>query len=516
MNLFQTFSNPLDYKHSLALVAASIFLYFLSMPGSPLPLLTFVAFVPLGLAMKSAKPKRSAWMLYLAAIGCILNVIWWLIPAVVTFTDLNIILAFFVLIVFSLMLAIPYAIVGWLAGVKGWMNKPFGNLFTSAAFVVIVTYFPTPLPGNYAHSLYEFPLLLQLLDLGGVPIILFIVVFINLQIVSLMTTFKTAPEQFKKTLITIVVLLLFVMLYGLVKLKQQESIQQEGHHLKIGIVQPKLLRNDSLERLYSLSEKLVLENPSIDLLVWPEFPTAFSYVGNPYDKAKVDRLITKLKKPVVIVSGYIYEEGADLNNPSAQYFNTAHLIDSNKQLKASYRKQTLVPFFEYLPYEDSFPFLRNLFPNTLRYVPGSNLEVFEFDSQTRILPLICYETIFPKTTQDFVNDGGNIIINLTNDIWLGDTQGSEYHFALGMFRAIEHRIPWVRATNSGISGYVSAAGEIKPDSLTPRQSIATRVYEVTIPKERSVYSQYGDVFLYLMVIVLLCGLLKERVVNILK
>jgi len=510
MNLLNSIIYPDTFKAQFFLVFVSIVVYFLSMPGSPLPLLTCIAFVPIALAISEASPRRAAFLFYIAAMGCILIVIWWLIPAVVKFTRLNVYLAFIVLIVFSMILSIPYAIVGWVVSYKKWFDHKFGTLLISACFVVVVTLFPRPLPGNYAHSLYEYPMLIQLLDIGGVPILLFAVLFVNLQLVKAIRLANKDSSRAIRALLIALVTIGLVCLYGVVKIKKNEQLASDGHQLKVGIVQPKLERESSLDRLYSMSEQLVRVNPNLDLIVWPEFPTAFSYVGNPRDKANVDQMIARLKVPVVIVSGYIYEEGADPSNPKAQYFNTAHLIDKNRKLKASYPKQTLVPFFEYLPYEETFPFLRELFPDTLRYVPGENTELFHLDEDTHIIPLICYEIVFPGMTQKFVGQGGNLIINLTNDIWLGDTQGSAYHFALGLFRAVEHRLPWVRATNSGISGLVSAVGKIDPTSITRNQSKATRVYDVVIPKERSFYSQFGDVFLFVLIGFLTISLFRKN------
>ena len=219
----------------------------------------------------------------------------------------------------------------------------------------------------------------------------------------------------------------------------------------------------------------------------------------------------RLNKPVVIVSGYIYEEGADPNNRASNYYNTAHLIDKNRILKSSYQKQMLVPFFEYLPGEQYWPFNRELFPDALRYLPGNERNLFYLDSNIRIIPLICYETIFPKLTQEFVQKGGNIVINLVNDIWLGDQWASSYHFAVGLFRSIEHRVPWVRVSNSGISGKVSASGTIDEATLTDQQSIAIRVFDVEIPPERSFYSKYGDIFLYALLAIMLFGIFYGKV-----
>jgi apolipoprotein N-acyltransferase len=219
---------------------------------------------------------------------------------------------------------------------------------------------------------------------------------------------------------------------------------------------------------------------------------------------------------LLFVSGYTYAGAAEGENESKKtaesaqlprpYFNTAHFLDDKAQLLASYDKQVLVPFFEYIPYEATFPFLRALFPGTYQYVPGSTSKTISFNKHVNLVPLICYETVFPDLVYPFVESGGNIMINLTNDIWLGETDGSKYHFAMGMFRAVEHGVPWVRATNSGVSGVVSATGVIDPETLTPVMSQASKVATVMVPQRRTFYSHTGDIFLYLLCVVFLIGL----------
>jgi len=442
--------------------------------------------------------------------------IWWLIPAIVKFTQVSYVFAIPILIALCFFIALPYVLIGWLIANKQWLYKPFGIIFISASYAVMTLVFPNPIPGNIAHSLYQYPIFLQLLDVGGVAIVLFLVVFVNWQIVKAIHSFQHNRQQAEFSLLRGVLVLAIVCVYGALKIGLYEGGNDKTIELKIGMVQPKLLREDNIERLYSLSERLVAQNPDIDLLVWPEFPTAFSYVGNSWDKQKVDYLIAKLNKPVVIVSGYIYEEGADPNDSASRYYNTAHLIDENRVLKSSYQKQELVPFFEYLPREQQWPFLRELFPEALRYIPGNEANVFHLDSNTRIIPLICYETIFPQLTREFIQKDGNIIINLVNDIWLGDQWASSYHFAVGLFRSIEHRVPWVRVSNSGISGMVSASGVIDSATLTAQQVIASRVFDVEIPSERSFYSRYGDIFLFGLLVVILIGTFNDKMRKVLK
>jgi len=293
MALFDKLAHPNNLTTRLGLALVSIFLLFISMPGSPLPLLTWIALVPAGLAISNTSARLSAGILYICAVGWYLLTTAMLIPALVKFTQLNSLFALFILFLFSLALASPYAIIGWLIGYKNWLEKPYGIFFISAVFTVIVILFPTVIPANHAHSLYQYPIFLQLLDLGGVSIILFIVVFVNWQFVKAIQQIKNAPKSSFAAIIKAFSTIIVISLYGLWKINSYDYAQTAlKNPVKIGMVQPNLEREDKLNRLYYMSAKLVSENPSIDLLVWPEFPASFSYIENQNDKQNVDRLIS--------------------------------------------------------------------------------------------------------------------------------------------------------------------------------------------------------------------------------
>jgi len=517
MKYFQRLVQYNNIKIRVLLALSSVFLLFISMPGGSFPLLTWVSLVPIGLAITNASTKLSGILFYLAAVGWHLLTISMLAPGFMKFTQLNLTFNYVILFIFCLILALPYAIIGGLISYKNWINKPFGIFFISSTYTVILAYFPTILPANHAHSLYQHPIFLQLAEVGGVSAILFIVVFVNWQFVQAIYLFRSSLKSSFYAVLKGLTVLLLVSLYGVWRINYYaEVLQKETTSITVGMIQPNLKRESSLDSLYTMSARLVAKHPSIDLLVWPEFPTLFSYVENKLDKRKVNQLISLTKKPMLIVSGYLYKNQPSSENPNPQYYNTAQLIDQNGDLTGIYKKQILVPFFEYLPGEKYFPFLRKLFPGTLRYVPGSEPAPLPFTTKVKIIPLICYETIFPDITRALIDKGGNIIINMTNDIWFGDSWGSSYHFALGIFRSIEHRVPWIRVTNSGVSGVAKTTGEIIEGSTTPLFKKETRVIKVTIPSKRSFYSIHGDLILHLVVTLLLFNLLSPKITMLFK
>ena len=494
--------------YRVLLVLLSIVLFSFSMPGSAFPWLTWFVFTPAIIAVHRASPKSSAFLLYFAMLGIFLIAIAWLQPAIIRFTELNNVLAIFILILFCMILSIPYALVGWFISYQKYWNKRFGIFIAAASFTVIVSLFPTSLPGNIAHSLYVYPSFIQLVSIGGIPLLFFIVIVVNLLLAKSVIAFEHDKKKAILSLMQPILVITLVYSFGVWKLDYVVPSQTEMRELSIGFIQPKLEREDAIEQLYTMSEQLVAENPSMDLLVWPEIPARFSYAASRKDRMEVNKLIAKLEKPMLIVSGHVYGHGVDPDDPLSEYYNAAHLINQERALTATYSKQVLVPFFEFVPGESYFPVLRKLFPNTHRYISGDEEKIFKLNEEVSIIPLICYETVFPDITRRFIKEGGNIIINLSNDIWLGQERASEYHFALGMFRTIEYNVPWVRVTNSGISGVVSASGIIDPLSLTAFQAQDARVYQVRIPSSRSLYATYGDMFLHVLVLIFLFALFR--------
>ena len=148
----------------------------------------------------------------------------------------------------------------------------------------------------------------------------------------------------------------------------------------------------------------------------------------------------------------------DLN--SGQYFNSMLVLDNNLNITENYNKRKLVPFGEFLPFES---FLNNFGLKKITEGHGSflkgktnkNLIANNFN----ILPLICYEIIFTDLIQKS-NIETNLIINISEDGWFGDTIGPNQHFAKSIFRAIESNTFLVRSANKGISAIIDNKGNI--------------------------------------------------------
>ena len=123
--------------------------------------------------------------------------------------------------------------------------------------------------------------------------------------------------------------------------------------------------------------------------------------------------------------------------------------------------------------------------------------------QGRFGVLICYEGVFPALTRRFVAGGADFLVNVTNDAWYGRTAAPYQHLVQASFRAIENRVPIVRAANTGISAIIDPDGRIRWRG--PLFETLSYVDEIRWIDVRTFYTRYGDVFVWLCVLVTTLG-----------
>lgn len=254
-------------------------------------------------------------------------------------------------------------------------------------------------------------------------------------------------------------------------------------------------------RLLEKTHELAASSP--DLILWPEtaYPMSFSLQGdaktlfaNGYANLVSDA-VAKAKVPLLF-GGYEQDEGKD--------FNAGILLSPDGSRLTSYRKQVLLIFGEYFPGDQWFPSLKKLNPMMGDFGRGPGPVPLLFPWKGGFLPLgvnICYEAILPEYMRGYAKAGVRLFVNLTKDSWFGDTFEPWQHFQLSVLRSIEHRIPMVRATNTGLSGYVTATGETRTLSVPFRE--AYEVVELPLLKEPrpTLYTRLGDWFACLTLVI---------------
>ncbi len=157
-----------------------------------------------------------------------------------------------------------------------------------------------------------------------------------------------------------------------------------------------------------------------------------------------------------------------------------------------YDKVHLVPFGEYVPLKKMLFFVQKLVHGAGDFMPGDEVRPLKA-GQNKFGVLICFEAIFPEISREQVAKGANCLVNITNDAWFGKSSAPYQHLAMTVFRAVENRVPLIRAANTGISAIVSSTGRIVEKSGVFTKEIIT--HDLALSTNPSTpYTLHGDLF----------------------
>ncbi|TDK35313.1 apolipoprotein N-acyltransferase [Rhizobium deserti] len=240
-----------------------------------------------------------------------------------------------------------------------------------------------------------------------------------------------------------------------------------GTQTTVRLVQPLIDQSrklDDTERATIFEEHLALSalppqdgGKRPDVIVWPETSVPFILTDNP---DALTRIADVLQDGQVLVAGVVRSEAAGPGSPP-RFYNSIYVIDSQGQIISASDKVHLVPYGEYVPYED---ILRYLGVTDAIAMPGGftaapALSLLTLPGGQSFYPLICYEAIFPNEITDDV-ERTSALLNVTNDGWFGATPGPYQHFLQARLRAVETGLPLIRGANTGISAVVDPFGRL--------------------------------------------------------
>jgi apolipoprotein N-acyltransferase len=227
-----------------------------------------------------------------------------------------------------------------------------------------------------------------------------------------------------------------------------------------------------------------------DLIVWPESPAPFEDI-DPQFRAAISALARNAKAPVIV--GNTGFEPNTAAKSGYTLYNRASFIRPDGTFDGHYDKMHLVPFGEYVPYKEIFFFAKNLLSEVGLFEPGPERTVFSTGRHT-YGTFICYESIFGDEMRHYAQLGADVLVNISNDGWYGNTSAAWQHLNMVRMRAIENHRWVLRATNTGVTAAINPYGRVT--AAAPRhQRTSIRVhfaYETYL----TFYSQYGDLFAY--------------------
>lgn len=227
-----------------------------------------------------------------------------------------------------------------------------------------------------------------------------------------------------------------------------------------------------------------------NVVLWPESPAPFQE-QDPSFQLGLSRLAQTLKTPL-IVGDLAFEPSADPSNRRGYApRNRASFITPQGAFEGHYDKMHLVPFGEYTPYKRLFFFAGSLLQEVGLFEPGSSRNVFMSGGHTYGV-FICYESIFGDEIREFALNGADVLVNLSNDGWYGDTSAPWQHLNMVRMRAIENHRWVLRATNTGVTASIDPAGRVI--AAAPRH-VRTAI-QAPFGYERALtfYTRHGDLF----------------------
>jgi apolipoprotein N-acyltransferase len=233
-----------------------------------------------------------------------------------------------------------------------------------------------------------------------------------------------------------------------------------------------------------------------DLVVWPESPAPFVENDARFQQALV-AIARQEQAPLVV--GNI---GADFSaeDQSWREFNSALVVGVDGARVGRYDKIHLVPFGEYIPFHNLLTFAHKLTGRVSEFSRGDERKVFRLNGH-RYGVFICYEAVFADEVREFAQLGAEVLVNISDDGWYGDTSAPWQHLNMARMRAIENRRWLLRDTNSGVTAVIDPYGRVRQS--IPRHAVDALPAQFAFRSDVTFYTAHGDLFAWLCAILAL-------------
>jgi apolipoprotein N-acyltransferase len=233
-----------------------------------------------------------------------------------------------------------------------------------------------------------------------------------------------------------------------------------------------------------------------DLIVWPESPAPF-YSGDPLFRDEVSKIARETGS--WMLAGNIGVRNATMAaQEGTKVYNSASLVSPAGEWIARYDKIHLVPFGEYLPFKQVFGFAGGLTKEVGDFERGVSRDPLQAGNE-KLGVFICYESIFPDEVRQFAARGAEVLVNISNDGWYGDSGAYAQHLVQSRMRAIENNRWLLLDTNTGVTAAVDPYGRITAE--LPRKSRLALVAGYSLNDVTTFYTRHGDWFAYLCAII---------------
>ena len=351
----------------------------------------------------------------------------------------------------------------------------------------------------FAYSFSENIYLIQINSLIGVYAFNMIVILV---FSAPSIIFLNRNRQNLSVFILILVIFISLHVFGFLKIKNFNNTEDQILSNKIKIIST----NIPIERFYSniddeeiLLKLINLSDPNFEentIFIWPE--GVIPNLNLDDLRYEYNYLFEKsFSKNHTIIFGINDKE---ISGGSEKFYNSLSIIDNETNILYKYYKNKLVPFGEFLPLENflSRLGLKSLTNNYQSYSAGKKRELFSIkdDINIKILPLICYEIIYSGSLSK--EKDYNLIINISEDGWFGNSVGPSQHFVHTIFRSIEYGKYTLRSANNGTSAIINPVGMVTDKINNNEGSILlAEIKEV----DSTLFSKYGNKIYFLLILI---------------
>ncbi|UCD81586.1 MAG: apolipoprotein N-acyltransferase, partial [Desulfobacterales bacterium] len=492
-------------------------LLFLAFPTHDLSYLVWVGFVPLLIAISGKSLKAGFFLAYICGIVFFAGVFSWIfdVPG----------FKFYHHILLSPYEGLYFGFFGLAFNFISRRRGFTAALLTAPFIWVCLEYIRSNLSflalpwALLAHSQYQVLPVIQIASVTGACGVSFVVVMVNSALVAILLPLVYRPGQNELTYRQVVsnkgrnavagasaVFVAVTLLYGYLKL----SAPVEGKTIKISVVQGNIDREKKrnplkhtryiMQKYADLTRRASQDGAA--MIVWPEAATPGFIFKNMTAYKEMMAIIREVKTPLLVGSAE-YPKFAKAQTKSKKS-NTALFFSSEGRVLGQYLKIRLVPFWEYVPYEETFKWPEFIVAKKkASNVAGKEFTTFEIEG-AKFGVVICWEIAFPWLFSRFADDGANFMINITNEGWFGENAAPYQMLSMSVFRAVENRVYLVRAANTGISCFIDPHGKINGRVRNNNKDIYVEGYltqEIIALKQKTFYTAYGDIFVYLCMLV---------------
>ena len=435
---------------------------------------------------------------WLAGIGFYLTATYWLPATIERFSDYAGWLSILMFVGYCTLVGVQFALFGYLSAK---LRRAGSLLIYPVVWVAIELLWPSIFPWQYGSTQFQRLTLIQVTELTGVYGISFLLIWFGALAHMAIERWGAdrPPAHFRAHIAAFIATVALVLCFGWWRTNDVADYLAERAPMRVALIQPGQLQHDTLpvwwHRCRQLSQ--TIDEP-VDLICWPE-----SAVGRAYHIQETDLKPPPDAQPGSREAFRPYREpqshllfGASSWATTASgekfFYVSALLSDKQERIIDRYHKRSLVPFGEYIPGEKWFPSLRRFSPWPVHFVPGPSGDPVIAPDLARIGVLICYEDIVASMARESVLRGADLLVNLTNDFWFGQSPALRQHLQLAVFRAVENKRYLLRSTTTGATAVIAPTGRIIAQAPfgDPHALLATiHTAELT-----TFYTQWGNVF----------------------